>query len=197
MKKLFLTLLVALFSVVGLSAQESREVMKSYEGIYSSPQLPIHLHISLRGDVLTAQGSGQPAFELTYKSPARYENLQVGITIEFFPKENKLVFEQAGMRIEMTRSAHRAESKVKVNPAVLDTYAGVYSSANLPMKLTIKREKSELTAQLSMQPAFPLDCKSERVFENKALGLEIEFFPKEKKLVLKQMGQTLEMKKEE
>lgn len=197
MKKLFLTALVVLLAVAGLSAQESMEVMKSYEGVYSSPQIPIQLHVSVRGEQLTAQGTGQPSFELTYISPARYENRQAGIVIEFVTKENKLIMEQSGMRIEMTRSAAGSATKVVVKPEVLDTYVGVYGSPNFPAKITIKRTGNDLTAQVTSQPTVALDCKSERLFVNAALGLEIEFFPKEKKLVLRQMGQTLEMKREE
>ena len=85
---------------------------------------------------------------------------------------------------------------LKIDASVLDSYAGVYISAQLPIELTIKNENGKLTAQATGQGAFPLTPKTENTFIFAAAGVEISFSGNQ--LTLKQAGNTFvfEKKKE-
>lgn len=78
----------------------------------------------------------------------------------------------------------------------LDNYLGVYSSAAFPLKLTISRNGNALIAQGTGQPSFPLECVEKNKFKFDQARLELEFFPEENKMILKQHGMTFEMKRE-
>ena len=78
----------------------------------------------------------------------------------------------------------------------LDEYIGVYSTAALPIKLTISRNENILTAQGTGQPSFPLECVGKNKFKFEQARLEIEFTPSENKMILKQNGMIFEMKRE-
>ncbi|MGL4294004.1 MAG: serine hydrolase domain-containing protein [Bacteroidales bacterium] len=67
-----------------------------YTGIYSNDQLPIKLTIKKKGDILEAQGTGQPSFPLEAKSKNIFKYTQGGIVIEFDPEKSTLVLKQGG-----------------------------------------------------------------------------------------------------
>lgn len=64
------------------------------------------------------------------------------------------------------------------------------------MKLTIGIQDKQLTAQGTGQPSFILKAESEHSFSFEKIGLEITFVPEEKKLILQQGGQVIELEKE-
>ena len=68
----------------------------------------------------------------------------------------------------------------------LDNYQGVYASAQLPIKITIKIEKGELTAQATGQSSFALNPISETEFVFDAAGVKLTF--DSKNMTLKQGG---------
>ncbi|HBZ25461.1 MAG TPA: peptidase [Rikenellaceae bacterium] len=70
----------------------------------------------------------------------------------------------------------------------LDRYAGIYSSAQIPLKITVSKTNLSLMAQATGQPAFPLEPTGKDVFKFEQAGLVMEFSPDEKKMVLKQGG---------
>jgi len=70
----------------------------------------------------------------------------------------------------------------------LDSYVGIYSSAQLPLKITVTKTNLSLTAQATGQPAFPLEASGKGVFKFDQAGIVMEFNPTEKKMVLKQGG---------
>jgi len=86
---------------------------------------------------------------------------------------------------------------IEVPVKVLDKYTGVYSTPELPMKITITREETILMAQGTGQPAFPLTAFENDKFKFEQAGVVIEFNAKKNKLILKQGGQVFEMFKEE
>jgi len=86
------------FSVAALSI----DILKSYEGIYSSESFPLKLTIKVDGNTLTAQGTGQSAFPLDPVSETEFRFDAAGIRITF-PETGKLNIKQGGMDILMNR----------------------------------------------------------------------------------------------
>jgi D-alanyl-D-alanine carboxypeptidase len=85
--------------------------------------------------------------------------------------------------------------KIAVNQEILEKYAGVYSSKELPMKIKIDNHNKKLTAQATGQPAFPLDAVNDKEFKFDQAGIKIAF-KKENELILKQGGQEFTLTKE-
>lgn len=78
----------------------------------------------------------------------------------------------------------------------LDLYQGVYATTQIPLKITITKDKTLLMAQATGQNAFPLEAKGNHVFRFDQAGIVIEFNPSQEELTLKQGGQTFIFKKE-
>ena len=78
----------------------------------------------------------------------------------------------------------------------LDKYLGVYSSSQIPLKITITKEGSTLIAQGSGQPSFPLEATGKDKFKFDLAGAEFEFNPNEKTMVLFQGGAQIKFTKE-
>ena len=77
---------------------------------------------------------------------------------------------------------------IEVKTEDLDKYLGVYSSTQLPLKITITKEGNTLFGQATGQPAFPLEAIETDVFEFAQAGVRLEFDPGNKNMVLKQGG---------
>lgn len=73
-----------------------------------------------------------------------------------------------------------------VNPETLKSYEGVYASPQLPMKITIKVEKGELTAQATGQNSFALNPISATEFVFDPASIKLIFAGKN--MTLKQGG---------
>lgn len=84
-----------------------------------------------------------------------------------------------------------------VSPEVLAQYLGTYSSAEIPVKMTIATENGVLQLQTPGQPAIALEASAKDQFRFDKAGLMLEFNPAEKSMVLKQKGGNFTFKKEE
>lgn len=84
----------------------------------------------------------------------------------------------------------------QINPEEFDQYTGVYSSAQIPLKITISKGQSNLVAQATGQSAFPLEATAKDKFKFDQAGVVMEFKPAEKTMVLKQGGGEFLYKKE-
>jgi CubicO group peptidase (beta-lactamase class C family) len=78
----------------------------------------------------------------------------------------------------------------KVDPAVFEKYTGVYSSPELPIKLTIKVNGERLFGQGEGQPPFPLEASAKDEFRFEPAGIVIKFMPEKDQLTLSQGGRT-------
>ncbi|WP_186458831.1 serine hydrolase domain-containing protein [Mucilaginibacter achroorhodeus] len=79
----------------------------------------------------------------------------------------------------------------------LDDYIGVYSSKQIPLKINITKDGSNLIAQATGQSAFPLDAtKTEGVFEFDKAGIVMEFRAAKGEFTLKQGGKEYLFTKE-
>ena len=84
----------------------------------------------------------------------------------------------------------------EVSPEELDRYTGVYSSSEIPVKITVLRDDKILTAQATGQSAFPLEANAKDKFVFDQAGIVMEFNLEEKTMVLKQGGGTFHFRKD-
>ena len=68
----------------------------------------------------------------------------------------------------------------------LDEFLGIYSSKEIPLKITITKDHKTLLAQATGQPAFPLESTEKNKFKFDQANLKIEFNTKDKTLILNQ-----------
>lgn len=79
------------------------EQLKAYTGVYSAVGLPIKLTISIKDNILTGQGTGQPAFPLSRTGAHQFSFEQAGIVLEFIPVKKQMVLIQMGNRFVLTK----------------------------------------------------------------------------------------------
>ena len=84
---------------------------------------------------------------------------------------------------------------IEVTSKELEQYLGVYSSPELPFKLTITKKENTLIAQGTGQQALFMECIGKHIFEYEGVNLILEFMPESGKMVLKQFGQEIELSK--
>jgi CubicO group peptidase (beta-lactamase class C family) len=73
-------------------------------------------------------------------------------------------------------------------PEELDQYLGVYSSTQIPLKITFTRDKGTLYGQATGQPSFPLEAAAKQVFKFEMAGIVITFNEEGNEFVLEQGG---------
>ncbi len=84
----------------------------------------------------------------------------------------------------------------KLTSKDLDKYLGMYSSKQIALKITITKNRNILIAQGTGQPAFSLEATDKDKFEFDQAGVQLEFNPKEKKMILYQGGGQIKFTKE-
>lgn len=62
-----------------------------------------------------------------------------------------------------------------IDDAILQKYIGVYSSKDVPLKITVSKENGQLLAQATGQSSFPLTAKNETEFYFTPAGIKIIF----------------------
>ncbi|WP_031528146.1 serine hydrolase domain-containing protein [Dyadobacter crusticola] len=70
--------------------------LDKYVGVYASNQIPIKITVSRAGNVLSAQGSGQPAFTLEATDKDKFKFEAGSLSMEFIPAEKKMLLRQGG-----------------------------------------------------------------------------------------------------
>ena len=78
----------------------------------------------------------------------------------------------------------------------LSQFAGVYSSRQIPLQMTITQENHQLFGQATGQPAFPLEMTAKNRFEFRQAGLVLEFNPAENTMILRQGGGVFNFERE-
>jgi Beta-lactamase class C and other penicillin binding proteins len=79
------------------------EELDKYLGTYSTNAFPLKLTISRNGNILIAQGTGQPSFPLECTEKNKFKFDQARLELEFIPAENTMILKQNGMTFEMKR----------------------------------------------------------------------------------------------
>ncbi|MCD8538849.1 MAG: beta-lactamase family protein, partial [Leadbetterella sp.] len=102
-----------------------------------------------------------------------------------------------GLRlVSLIYGAQLPDKEISLSPEELNQYTGIYSSPELPIKLTIKIENGKLTGQGDGQPSFPLTCYEKNHFKFDKAMVKLEFIPTENKMILMQNGHKFEMKRQ-
>ncbi len=78
----------------------------------------------------------------------------------------------------------------------VDEYTGVYSSKQLPLKITLKDEGGTLTAQATGQNSFPLTYEGNDTFTFELGGIELVFSKDRKSFSLNQGGETFKFSRD-
>lgn len=78
----------------------------------------------------------------------------------------------------------------------LDKYLGVYSSKQIPLKITVSKDGNTLIAQATGKSAFPLGATEKDKFKFDQAGVVLEFNPTDKTMILKQGGGQFTFTKE-
>jgi D-alanyl-D-alanine carboxypeptidase len=78
----------------------------------------------------------------------------------------------------------------------LDKYLGVYSTTQIPLKITMTKDNTTLISQATGQSSFPLEATGKDKFEFDPAGIIMEFNPDKNEMTLKQGGQTVVFTKE-
>ncbi|MCG8411934.1 MAG: beta-lactamase family protein [Bacteroidales bacterium] len=84
----------------------------------------------------------------------------------------------------------------KVNIKDLDQYVGIYSSSEIPLKITITKQEKKLIAQATGQPAFPLEATGVDTFRYINIKAVFLFNPQKNTMVLEQGGAEFLFSKE-
>jgi hypothetical protein len=72
--------------------------------------------------------------------------------------------------------------------ADLNKYLGVYSSTQIPLKITITKDSIVLIAQATGQSSFPLEATEKDKFKFDQAGIKMEFNTEKNEMTLKQGG---------
>jgi len=83
-----------------------------------------------------------------------------------------------------------------LKPEDLDKYLGVYSTTQIPVKITITKAGATLFCQVADQPPFPLDPTGTNKFKFDPAGVTIEFDPDKNELTIKEGEKTFLFTKE-
>lgn len=70
----------------------------------------------------------------------------------------------------------------------LDKYLGIYSSKEIPLKMTLTKSDKTLVAQATGQSSFELNATEKDQFKFDLAGVTLEFNPTDKTMILKQGG---------
>ena len=174
----------------------SPDILKQYVGTYQlAPNFK--LMITLEGDQLMSQASGQGKVPVFAMSETKFFPKVVDAQIEFFKNAKDdityLVLNQNGREMKAPRISDTVviPKEITVAPTILKQYVGTYQLApNFNLMFTL--EGGQLIAQASGQGKAPLFAISETKFFTKVVNAQIEFFKDEKgditHLVLYQSG---------
>jgi D-alanyl-D-alanine carboxypeptidase len=78
------------------SIQLKSEDLDQYLGEYSSEAIPINIKITKSGNILIAQGSGQPSISLEASTKHTFRFDQADLLMVFDPEKNEMTLKQAG-----------------------------------------------------------------------------------------------------
>ncbi|MDY8138216.1 serine hydrolase domain-containing protein [Aquimarina sp. 2201CG5-10] len=80
-----------------------KEDLEPYLGMYSSPDFPMEIEILNKDAILIAKATGKPLLPLEPVEKDKFKSDRAMLTIEFVPKEGKLIFERGQQKHVLTR----------------------------------------------------------------------------------------------
>ena len=178
-------------------------VLARYVGAYElAPR--VNIKITLAGNQLMGQLSGQAKFPLSAESETLFFLKVVDAQIEFNKDENgavtELVLHQGGLDQKARRISDKVEElkEVPVSPKLLAEYVGTYELSP-GFDLVVTLEGDQLMTQATGQPKFPVFAESETRFFLKVVDAKIEFVRDGKgavtDLILHQGGRDIKEKR--
>ncbi len=72
------------------------DLLKQYLGTYGAPDFPLKITFTLDGNVLIAQGIGQPSFPLEAYETNKFKFDRAGLSLEFVPDSAQVIIHQHG-----------------------------------------------------------------------------------------------------
>jgi sulfur relay (sulfurtransferase) DsrC/TusE family protein len=160
--------------------------LSKYVGTYEVAP-GVRMMIRLVGDRLTTQLSGQQQFPIFAESETKFFLKAVDAQVEFFTDAGgtvtHAVMYQNGRERKVARTSATVvepppRKEVTVPAATLALYVGTYQAPGADLTVTL--EGSQLKAQLTGQPAFPIFAESETLFFFKVVEATLEFQKDEK-----------------
>ncbi len=156
-----------------------REIVAAYVGTYElNPE--INVMVTLDGDQLMTQLSGQRKFEAFAESETEFFLKVVDAQLEFVKDAqgavSAVILHQNGRDQTAKRISDTVAEKkeVAVAPEILETYVGSYEfKPGFDMVITL--EDGKLVTQLGPQPKVPIFAESETTFFAKVVDATIEF----------------------
>ncbi|MEW7279019.1 serine hydrolase domain-containing protein [Aquimarina sp. 2201CG1-2-11] len=77
--------------------------LKSYFGVYSSPNFPLVIEIIQKDGVLLAQATGKPLLPLEPVGENKFKSDRAMLTLRFVPEEDKMFFERGNQKQVLVR----------------------------------------------------------------------------------------------
>jgi CubicO group peptidase (beta-lactamase class C family) len=154
--------------------------LSKYVGTYEVAP-GVNMLMRLDGDHLTTQLPGQPQFPVFPESETKFFLKVVDAQVEFFTDASGAVThavmyqngrERKVPRISATVPAQRKETTLPA--ATLARYVGSYQMKP-EVELTVTLDGSQLKAQLTGQPAYPIFAETETLFFYKVVDATLEF----------------------
>jgi hypothetical protein len=165
----------------------SPAILAKYVGTYElAPKF--NIMITMDGGQLMAQASGQGKLPLFAESETKFFLKVVDAQIDFKKgaagKVVSLTLHQGGQDMNAPRISDKVveRKEIKVSPALLAKYAGVYE-LQPGVDVTITLEGGQLFGQITGQPKFPMFAETETKFFFKVVDAENEFVKNDKGVV--------------
>jgi hypothetical protein len=160
------------------------EVLAQYVGVYELAPT-FKLMITVEGNQLMAQASGQSKMPVFASSPTKFFYKVVDAQIEFLKDAtgvvSSLVLYQNNREMPAPRISDKVEEKkaIEVSRAILSQYVGTYElKPGFDMVITL--ENGQLITQATGQPKIPIFAESETKFFPKVMDAQIEFLKDDK-----------------
>jgi hypothetical protein len=165
----------------------SPQILAKYVGTYKlTPELD--LMITLEGDQLFTQASGQAKFPLFAETETRFFLKVIEVETEFI-KDDKgvvthLIHRQGSSVIKAPRISDTVleRKEISVSPQILAKYVGTYE-VRPGFDLAITLEGNQLFSQATGQSKVPIFAEAETKFFLKVVDAQIEFFKDDKGVV--------------
>jgi hypothetical protein len=109
-------------------------------------------------------------------------------------KANLFRGEVLPVRVVLEKSADAAKPAATVDPKILESYSGSYSSDQIPIEIKAFVKDGKLFLQATGQPELPLKPVSATQFEFPQAGIVVEF-SSSSSFTLKQRGVSSQFKK--
>jgi hypothetical protein len=157
----------------------SPAILSQYVGVYElAPK--VNMMITLEGNQLMVQVSGQPKAPIFASSETKFFYKVVDAQIEFFKNEkgavSHLVLYQNQQEMKATRISDKVveRKEITVSPTILAQYVGTYE-LKPGFYLVVTLEGGQLMTQATGQDKVPIFAETETKFFPKVTNGEIEF----------------------